>query len=85
MNVIVYMAPGYADQWPAVTIPGLEHVTAVDSRGELAVILDESMDPFVVPSRHVFTPEGLRYAIEWAAKSHCSVFDVTIPEALEVR
>lgn len=84
MDVIVYNAPGF-ETFRATVLPGLHRTTEVDSRGPLTVVLDERQEPHVVPSRHVFTPEGLRYAQEWAAKLHRSVCNVRVPEALEVR
>lgn len=85
MDVVVYKARGYVDRYLAKVIPGLHRFPAVDGRGDLTVLTTEAGDILVVPSRNVFTPEGLRYAEEWSTKTGRSVFDVYIPEALEVR
>lgn len=86
MRVIVYKAPGFEDRMTGETVPGLHWVSEVDGRGPLSVVLiDGDEEPRVLPLRHVFTPEGLRYAEEWAAKNHSTVLDVRVPEALEVR
>ncbi len=85
MMVIVHEAPGFED-FEAEAVPGMHRVVDVDSRGPLSVVSDVATgEPYVVPARHVFTPEGLRYAREWAAKLHRSVFDVRVPDALAVR
>lgn len=84
MNVIIFRHPGYADRIEATTIPGL-HAIGVASDVQPQSVVVTSEDTITVRSRHVFTPEGLRYAQEWAVKSGRSVFDVCIPEALKVR
>lgn len=81
MKLIVHNAPGFAD-FKATMIPGLGENPAVDSRGPLAVVSDESGELFVVPSSSVFTREGLAYAREWSAKTGRSVSQVYIPVAL---
>lgn len=83
-TVIVFRAPGHEDEFRATLVPGLHEIVAVDSRGPLTVVADAEGDVFVIPSRHVFTPEGLQYAQEWATKCHLTVFDVRIPDALRV-
>jgi hypothetical protein len=79
--IIVHNAPGFED-FEAEIFPGLGDCPAVDSRGPLAVAMDSEGEMFAVPRRNVFTPAGLRYAREWAGKTHQSVFDIYIPEAL---
>lgn len=84
MKVTVHGAPGY-DRFDASVVPGLHKVTDVDSRGPLTVVADSAGELHVIPSRNVFTPEGLRYAEEWSVKAGRSVTEVYIPEALEVK
>lgn len=64
-------------------IPGLHKVTALDGRILSIVCLDNG-EIHAVPSRNVFTPEGLRYAEEWSTKTRASVYDIRVPDALEV-
>lgn len=84
MNVIVFKHPGYADRIEGTLIPGLDEIAVAAGVPPRSVVVTDE-DTLSVLSRHVFTPEGLRYAQEWAAKSGRPVFDVYIPEALRVR
>lgn len=82
-QVIVANHPGYVDRYKATLIPGLHKV---EQPGEepVSVISTESGETLAVRSRHLFTPEGLRYAEEWATKNHTTIFDVRVPDALAV-
>ncbi len=51
--VEVHNAPGFEEFWRAILVPGLGEIPAVDSRGILAVVTDESGIPFVVPAKCV--------------------------------
>lgn len=80
--VIVTPHAGYPEQFRATLIPGLHKIS---SRGELvSVVSTEAGEVLAVPSRNVFTPEGLRYAREWATKGHSTIYDVRVPDALAV-
>jgi hypothetical protein len=73
-------------QWPerrkGVLIPGLHKIP---SRGEIVSVVSlDNGEIHAVPSRNVFTPDGLAYAEEWATKTHATVYDIRIPSALEV-
>ena len=83
-QVIVFKLPGYVDRFRATLIPGLHRIVSARGAEPVSVVSTEAGEVLAVESRHVFTPEGLAYAEEWATKSHASVFDIKIPEALEV-
>lgn len=82
--VIIFRHPGFTDRFSATLIPGLHEVSSAPDVEPVSVVSTEAAEILAVKSRHVFTPEGLRYAEEWAVKTHQSVFDVAIPEALRV-
>lgn len=84
MNVVIVDHPGFVARYQGHLIPGL-HRAGMDNGEPVSVIGTEAGDILAVKSRHVFTPEGLRYAEEWATKLHVGVLDVYIPRALEVR
>lgn len=72
--------------WPerrkGTLIPGLHNVA---SRGEVVSVVSlDNGEIHAVPSRNVFTPEGLRYAEEWATQTHKSLYDIRVPDALAV-
>lgn len=74
-------------QWPerrkGTLIPGLHQVPT--DRDPVSVVALDNGEIHAVPSRAVFTPEGLRYAEEWATKTHNTIHDVRVPDALAVR
>lgn len=74
-------------QWPerrkGVLIPGLHKVPQPDGTALSVVSLDNG-EIHAVPSRNVFTPDGLAYAEEWATKTHATIYDIRVPSALEV-
>lgn len=74
-------------QWPerrkGVLIPGLHKVPQADGN-DLSVVSLDNGEIFAVPSRNVFTPDGLAYAEEWATKTHATIYDIRVPDALEV-
>lgn len=82
-SVVLFGHVGYADGFKATLIPGLHKIPS-DSGGDVSVISTEAGEVLAVKSRNLFTPEGLMYAKEWATKTHCTVFDVEMPEALRV-
>ncbi len=72
--------------WPerrtGTLIPGLHEIP---SRGEIVSVVSlDNGEIHAVPSRCVFTPEGLRYAEEWATLTHKTIHDVRVPDALRV-
>lgn len=83
-KIILVDHPGYVARYEGRLVPGL-HRAGTDNNEPVSVISTEAGDVLAVKSRHLFTPEGLRYAEEWATKLHVSVLDVYIPRALEVR
>lgn len=82
MKVKVFRAPGFEDEWSGEL--WLHNFTVADDCTPQSVVSDGT-SVVAVPSRCVFTPEGLSYAKEWAAKSGRSVFDVRVPDALAVK
>jgi len=72
--------------WPerrkGTLIPGLHEI----QRGTeiLSVVSLDNGEIHAVPSRNVFTVEGLRYAEEWSAKTGRTIYDVRVPDALGV-
>lgn len=60
-NVEIVGAPGFVDRFRARLIPGLDHVPAVDGRGDLAVITTEVGDIHVVPASTVHPIESGEY------------------------
>lgn len=73
-------------QWPerrsGTLVPGLHEIP---SRGEtVSVVSLDNGEIHAVPSRNVFTPEGLRYAEEWATQTHKTIYDIRVPDALAV-
>lgn len=84
-QVVVFKHPGFTDRFRAILIPGLHKVSSPPGAEPVSVISTEAGEVLAVQSRHVFTPEGLAYAEEWATKDHSTVFDVRVPDALAVR
>lgn len=84
-HVVVHKLPGYTDEFKAVVIPGLHKIPTPGSPDRLVTVIStEAGELLAVESRHIFTPEGLRYAQEWATQTHNSVFSVRVPDALAV-
>lgn len=83
MKLVIVEHKGFPQRFKATLIPGLHKV---DQPGEdpVTVISTEAGDVIAVPSRYVFTPEGLRYAEDWATQTHKSIFDIRVPDALSV-
>lgn len=82
MPVIITEHAGWPERRNGTLVPGLHKV---ESRGEtVSVVSLDNGELHAVPSRSVFTPEGLRYAEEWATKAHSTIYDVRVPDALEV-
>lgn len=84
MPVVIFKLPGFADRFRATLIPGLHRVPTPDTERLVSVVSTEAGELMAVASRNVFTPEGLAYAEHWAVQTGQSVFDIKIPEALEV-
>lgn len=84
-QIVIFKLPGFVDRFKAELIPGLHLVPSCDDGREVSVVLTEAGETLAVNSRNVFTPEGLAYAEDWAARTHQSVFDIYIPEALRLR
>lgn len=84
MDVVVTEHAQWPERKSGTLIPGLHEIPQTDGRA-LSVVLLANGEIHAVPSRNVFTPEGLRYAEEWATKSHSTIYDVRVPEALEVK
>ena len=82
-NVIVTRHAGWPEQKPATLIPGL-HEIPLAGEDPVTVVSLENGEIHAVPSWSVFTPEGLRYAQEWATKTRAGFRGVTVPEALRV-
>lgn len=83
LHVIVTPHTGHPEQFRATLIPGLHKIS---SRSEVvSVVSTEAGEVLAVPSRNVFTPEGLRYAQEWATQTHKSIYDIRVPDALAVQ
>lgn len=74
-------------RWPerkvGTLIPGLHEVPT--DREPVSIVSLDNGEIHAVPSRYVFTPEGLRYAEEWATKTHNTIHGVCVPDALAVR
>jgi hypothetical protein len=83
-QVVVFKHPGFVDRFKATLIPGLHKISSAPDVDPVSVVSTEAGEVLAVQSRHVFTPEGLQYAEEWATKTHSTVFDVKIPEALSI-
>ena len=83
MNIIVTEHAQFPERRKGVLIPGLHRIPQTDGV-DLSVVSFENGEIFAVPSRNVFTPDGLAYAEEWATKTHATIYDVRIPRALEV-
>lgn len=82
-NVIVTTHAGWPERKPATLFPGL-HEVSVAAGDPVTVVSLENGELHAVPSWSVFTPEGLRYAEEWATKTHSGFRGVALPEALRV-
>lgn len=52
MRVRVIDAPGY-EEFEGDTVPGLDHIKAIDRDGPLTAIVDDSSDIFIIPSKFV--------------------------------
>lgn len=83
MNVVIVDHPGYVSRYHADLVPGM-HRAGVDNNEPVTVVITEAEEYLAVQSRHVYTPEGLRYAEELASRLHVGVLDVYIPTALQV-
>lgn len=82
MRVVITEHAGWPERLEGTLIPGLHRVP---SRGETVTVVSlDNGEIHAVPSRSVFTPEGLRYAQEWAVQTHKTIYDVRVPDALEV-
>lgn len=82
-KIIVVDHPGYVSRYHAELVPGM-HRAGTDDDNQVSIIMTEADELLAVRSDHLRTPEGLRYAEEWAAKLHVGVLDVYIPTALQV-
>ena len=85
MNILIVGAPGYVDRFEAKVIPGLHRITTPRNDGPVTVIATKAREILAVPSRFLFTPDGLAYAEEWAQKTGSTIYDIILPAALEVR
>lgn len=83
-KIVIVDHPGYVERYEGFVVPGLHGVGDVDGN-PATIVTTEAGDYLAVHSRHVYTPEGLRYAEEWANKLHVPVLDVYVPEALAVK
>lgn len=81
-QVIVTPHSGHPERFRATLIPGLHKISSRDEA--VSVVSTEAGEVLAVPSRNVFTPEGLRYADEWATQTHKSIYDIRVPDALAV-
>lgn len=82
MSVVITEHAGWPERRKGTLIPGLHEIP---SEGEaVSVVSLDNGELHAVPSRNVFTPEGLRYAEEWATRTHKSIYDVRVPDALAV-
>lgn len=82
VQIVVTEHAGWPERRKGILIPGLHEVP---SAGEsVSVVSLENGELHAVPSRNVFTPEGLRYAEEWATKTHKTIHDIRVPNALAV-
>lgn len=86
MNVIVTEHAQFPERRKGVLVPGLHKIPSIwrSATEDVSVISFDNGEIFAVPSRCVFTPDGLAYAEEWATKTHATIYDVRIPRALEV-
>lgn len=85
MSVQVVITPhsGWPERRKGTLVPGLHKIPS--EREEVSVVSLENGELHAVPSRNVFTPEGLRYAEEWATRTHKTIYDVRVPDALAVK
>lgn len=82
VQIIITEHASWPERRKGVLIPGLHEVP---SRGEVVTVVSlDNGEIHAVPSRNVFTPEGLRYAEEWATQTHKSIYDIRVPDALAV-
>ena len=80
--VVITEHAGWPERRKGTLIPGLHEVP---SRGETVTVVSlDNGELHAVPSRNVFTPEGLRYAEVWATQLHKSIYEVRVPDALAV-
>lgn len=84
MNVVITEHADWPVRRTGTLIPGLHRIPQTDGTALSVVSLDND-EIFAVPSRNVFTPEGLRYAEEWATQTHSTIYDVRVPDALAVK
>lgn len=82
-SVIVTEHKQFPERRKGVLIPGLHEIPQSDGI-PLSVVSFDNGEIYAVPSRNVFTPDGLAYAEEWATKAHRTIYDVRVPDALEV-
>ena len=82
-HVVVTEHAGHPERFRATLIPGLHRIPSAAGT-EQSVVSTEAGEVLAVPSRNVFTPEGLRYAEEWATQTHKTIYDIRVPDALAV-
>jgi len=82
VNVVIAEHAGWPERRRGTLIPGLHEIPS--DGGLLSIISLDNGEIHAVPSRSVFTPEGLHYAEEWATKTHVTIHDVRVPDALAV-
>jgi hypothetical protein len=83
-QVIITEHAGWPERRKGVLIPGLHEIPQPEGAALSVVSLDNG-ELCAVPSRNVFTPEGLRYAEDWATQTHKTIYDIRVPDALAVR
>lgn len=84
-QVVVTPHAGQPERFRATLIPGLHKVSSPPGAEPVSVVSTEAGEVLAVQSRHVFTPEGLAYAEEWATLQGKTIYDVRVPDALAVR
>jgi hypothetical protein len=80
MSVVITEHAGWPERRKGTLIPGLHKIEA--SSGIVSVVTLDNGELHAVPSRNVFSPDGLAYAEEWAVKTHSTIYDVRVPDAL---
>lgn len=81
-QIVVTPHAGQPERFRATLIPGLHKISSRDE--VVSVVSTEAGEVLAVPSRNVFTPEGLAYAEEWATLQGKTIYDVRVPDALAV-
>lgn len=82
LKIIVTTHAGWPERKPGHLIL---HEIPQSAGDPVTVVTLENGEIHAVPSWSVFTPEGLRYAEEWATKTHSGFRGVVLPEALRVK